>query len=272
VRFDAVLVDGDRHARASASCATPSERTGRRAAHRDHRRRLEHRQADRPRVPSRPQLAPARRAAGGGAAVVGLDDGGALQPKPFARGLAALRTFASYAPRRRRRRRGHRHQRRARRAQRPEFVAAARELGVELRVLDGEEEARIGALAVANGLDVRDAVSLDLGGGSFQLAELAGGAGARRQLAARRGPRPRALPARRPAEAEVGQGAARRAARAAVGWWRRARRPPTFVGARRHRAQPRQRAPEAGRLPARPAARLPAAGRRLARWPRTSPA
>ncbi len=105
----------------------------------------------------------------------GMASGGDLQREPFERGLAALRTFASYA-----------------RASEmddvvatttsavrdatngAEFVAAARALGVDLRVLDGEEEARIGALAVANGLAVQDAVSLDVGGGSFQLAELRG--------------------------------------------------------------------------------------------------
>lgn len=109
-------------------------------------------------------------------AVVRLSAGicdGLLQPRPFARGLAALRTFASYAAASgvdqlvatatsavRDARNG------------AEFVAAARDLGVELRVLDGQEEARVGALAVANGLDLRSAVTLDLGGGSFQLAEL----------------------------------------------------------------------------------------------------
>jgi len=104
----------------------------------------------------------------------GLDDGGLLRPRPFARGLAALRTFASYAAAVgvddlvatatsavRDARNG------------PEFVAAGRALGIDLRVLDGVEEARIGALAVVNGLDVRDGVALDLGGGSFQLAEIA---------------------------------------------------------------------------------------------------
>jgi exopolyphosphatase/guanosine-5'-triphosphate,3'-diphosphate pyrophosphatase len=103
----------------------------------------------------------------------GLEDGGALRAEPYARGLAALRTFASYA--------------RAagvddlvatttsavRDASNGEaFVAAAAELGVELQVLSGEDEARIGALAVTNGLGVADAVTFDLGGGSFQLAEL----------------------------------------------------------------------------------------------------
>ncbi|MFN2321398.1 MAG: exopolyphosphatase [Trueperaceae bacterium] len=105
----------------------------------------------------------------------GLEEGGELGAKPFARGLAALRTFASYAEA----------------AEVDDFVAtttsavrdaangaaftaAARDLGVDLRVLSGEDEARIGALAVANGLGVHDAVTLDLGGGSFQLAELRG--------------------------------------------------------------------------------------------------
>lgn len=105
----------------------------------------------------------------------GLDDGGVLRPRPFARGLAALRTFASYAAAV-----GVDHLvatatsavRDARNG--PEFVSAARALGFDLRLLDGEEEARVGALAVANGLDVRDALTLDLGGGSFQLAELRG--------------------------------------------------------------------------------------------------
>ncbi len=104
----------------------------------------------------------------------GLDDGGVLRPRPYARGLAALRTFASYAAAV-----GVDHLvatatsavRDARNG--PEFVAAVRRMGIDLRVLDGIEEARIGALAVVNGLDVRDAVSLDLGGGSFQLAEIA---------------------------------------------------------------------------------------------------
>jgi len=105
----------------------------------------------------------------------GLEDGGELRPKPFARGLAALRTFASYAA--------------AARvddvlatassavrdaSNGPAFVAAARGLGLELRVLDGIEEARVAALAVVNGLDLAHAVSLDLGGGSFQLAEIRG--------------------------------------------------------------------------------------------------
>jgi exopolyphosphatase / guanosine-5'-triphosphate,3'-diphosphate pyrophosphatase len=41
-----------------------------------------------------------------------------------------------------------------------------------LQVLSGREEARIAALAVANSFDHRDAVTLDLGGGSVQLSRL----------------------------------------------------------------------------------------------------
>jgi len=160
----------------------------------------------------------------------GLGDG-LLQPRPFARGLAALRTFASYATAAgvdqvvatatsavRDARNG------------AEFVAAARGLGIELRVLDGAEEARIGALAVANGLDLTDAVTFDLGGGSFQLAELVdrrwrGGASwplgaVRAHEAYLRGdpPKPKAVKALRTA-----------AHAAAAGWWGRGAAPPSFV-------------------------------------------
>ncbi|MEY3021517.1 MAG: hypothetical protein RIS86_715 [Planctomycetota bacterium] len=105
----------------------------------------------------------------------GLDDGGALRPGPFARGLAALRTFASYAA--------------ATGVDRvvasatsavrdavngAEFIAAARSLGIDLQVLGGVEEAHVAARAVVNGLDVIDGVTLDVGGGSFQLSQIVG--------------------------------------------------------------------------------------------------
>jgi exopolyphosphatase/guanosine-5'-triphosphate,3'-diphosphate pyrophosphatase len=103
----------------------------------------------------------------------GLDRGGALQPAAMERGLATIRSFASYA--------------RAAGIERviasatsavrdasngPEFVAAAKAAGVALQVLPGHEEARIAALAVANSLHFHDAVALDLGGGSVQLSRL----------------------------------------------------------------------------------------------------
>jgi exopolyphosphatase / guanosine-5'-triphosphate,3'-diphosphate pyrophosphatase len=104
----------------------------------------------------------------------GMGDGAVIGPAPFARGLSTLQTFASYC--------------RAtavddivavatsavRAATNgPAFVAAVRERsGLDLRVLSGEEEARLGALAVANAFAVRDATVLDLGGGSLQLSRL----------------------------------------------------------------------------------------------------
>ena len=161
----------------------------------------------------------------------GLSDGGELQPKPYARGLAALRTFASYAAAA-----GVDHVvATATSAVRdadngPAFVASVRELGLELRVLEGEEEARIGALAVANGLDVREAVTFDLGGGSFQLAELEdrrwrrgqswplGAVVAHERFFRSDPPKPKAVKALR---------AAARAA--AAGWWRREGPPTAFA-------------------------------------------
>ena len=55
------------------------------------------------------------------------------------------------------------------------FVAAARErAGVELRILSGHEEARLGVLAVANSHAHGDALVLDVGGGSAQLSLMEG--------------------------------------------------------------------------------------------------
>lgn len=55
------------------------------------------------------------------------------------------------------------------------FVAAARErAGLELRILAGHEEARLGVLAVANSHAFPDALVLDVGGGSAQLSLMEG--------------------------------------------------------------------------------------------------
>jgi len=103
----------------------------------------------------------------------GLEGGGALQPAPIARGLEAIRAFASFA--------------RAAGLETllatatsavrdasngAEFVAAAAELGIQLRVLSGREEARVASLAVANSFQLADAAVVDVGGGSMQLSEL----------------------------------------------------------------------------------------------------
>jgi len=106
----------------------------------------------------------------------GMGEDGLIRAEPFERGVAALTTFASYC--------------RAAgvdevlatatsavraAANGDAFRSAVRErAGIELRVLNGEEEARFAALAVANALSIRDATVVDLGGGSVQLSLLRG--------------------------------------------------------------------------------------------------
>lgn len=104
----------------------------------------------------------------------GLGKDNILRAEAFDRGVAALRAFRTYcdavgadevratatsAVRDA--------------ANREAFLAAVRErAGLELEVLSGEEEARLGALAVANSFAIRDAFVLDIGGGSAQLSRL----------------------------------------------------------------------------------------------------
>ena len=47
--------------------------------------------------------------------------------------------------------------------------------GVEVRVLSGHQEARLGALAALESLPIRDGAVADLGGGSLQLSRVRGG-------------------------------------------------------------------------------------------------
>ncbi len=54
------------------------------------------------------------------------------------------------------------------------ILQEAEALGLKPRVLSGEEEARLGALAVANALPLEDALVVDQGGGSAQLSLLRG--------------------------------------------------------------------------------------------------
>lgn len=55
----------------------------------------------------------------------------------------------------------------------PAFVErVARETGIRLRVLSGEEEAKAGVLAIANSVADPDAMVVDLGGGSAQISEM----------------------------------------------------------------------------------------------------
>jgi exopolyphosphatase/guanosine-5'-triphosphate,3'-diphosphate pyrophosphatase len=48
-------------------------------------------------------------------------------------------------------------------------------LGLRIRVIDGEEEARLGAIAAANLLPIRTAISIDIGGGSTDIAHIVDG-------------------------------------------------------------------------------------------------
>lgn len=103
----------------------------------------------------------------------GLGSGGALQELPMARALDLLGRFQDYA--------------RASRldslaiygtsavrdaSNAGEFLRRATELGLTITVLSGEEEARYGSLAVANGLDLDNAWVVDMGGGSAQISQL----------------------------------------------------------------------------------------------------
>lgn len=56
------------------------------------------------------------------------------------------------------------------------FVEAVRdELGLQLRVLDGEREAYYGVIGALNEVDLRDGCVLDIGGGSAQLSQVRDG-------------------------------------------------------------------------------------------------
>ncbi len=53
-----------------------------------------------------------------------------------------------------------------------EFIDRVRELDLDVEVLDGEQEASLGVLAVANGFAFEDAWVVDLGGGSAQVSRM----------------------------------------------------------------------------------------------------
>lgn len=59
-------------------------------------------------------------------------------------------------------------------ANRDAFLEGVSHLDLDIQVLSGEEEARLGVLAVANGFDLQDAAVMDLGGGSAQLSVMRG--------------------------------------------------------------------------------------------------
>ena len=59
-------------------------------------------------------------------------------------------------------------------ANRDEFLSRISDLGLQIDVLSGEDEARLGVLAVANGFNLENAAVMDLGGGSAQLSLMQG--------------------------------------------------------------------------------------------------
>ncbi len=55
---------------------------------------------------------------------------------------------------------------------RSELLAGIRALGLEVDSVSGEEEARLGVIAAANGFEFNDAWVMDLGGGSVQISRM----------------------------------------------------------------------------------------------------
>ena len=98
-----------------------------------------------------------------------------------------------------------------RRTPRSSWRARARCLGLPIRVLSREQEARYGYLAAVNSTTLRDGCVLDLGGGSLQLVRVARPPARELGLvAARHGAHERALPAaERAGQAQAARGAAR---------------------------------------------------------------
>lgn len=103
----------------------------------------------------------------------GMARGARLTPAAIDRGVAALTLFADYAA--------------AAEldafevigtsalrdaANREELLERVEPLGVRINILSGEEEARIGVLAAANGFELHDAWVMDLGGGSAQISRM----------------------------------------------------------------------------------------------------
>lgn len=106
----------------------------------------------------------------------GMSEDNALQPAAVERTLAVLKMFCEYCA-----------SKDAGRivavataavrdaANREEFLAKARGLGLEFRVLTGEEEARIGVIAASNSLGLREGLTLEVGGGSAQASAVRDG-------------------------------------------------------------------------------------------------
>ncbi len=57
----------------------------------------------------------------------------------------------------------------------PQFVEAAREIGLEIKIINGEQEAHYSALGVMSAFPGYNGVMADLGGGSLELAQIMNG-------------------------------------------------------------------------------------------------
>ncbi|WP_456433751.1 Ppx/GppA phosphatase family protein [Nitratifractor sp.] len=103
--------------------------------------------------------------------------GGELQPAGIRRAFGALQSF-SHTIREYKVRKVHCVATSALRdaPNRSEFVSLVRrKLGIDIKVISGEKEAFFGAIAAANLLPVRDGVTIDIGGGSADMALLRDG-------------------------------------------------------------------------------------------------
>src|SRR5919197_116981 len=105
----------------------------------------------------------------------GQADSGELRPEPMERALETIELFAHFC-----RATGVRDTRTLatsairEASNRDDFLEAAREsAGLEIEVLSREEEAHYGYLAAINSTTLSDGVTLDLGGGSMQLVQVA---------------------------------------------------------------------------------------------------
>jgi exopolyphosphatase/guanosine-5'-triphosphate,3'-diphosphate pyrophosphatase len=106
----------------------------------------------------------------------GLDATGELAPKPIERALQMLDLYAHFC-----RATGIDDVRPVATSairdasNREQFLTAARErTGLEVQVLEREEEARYGYLAAVNSTTLADGIALDIGGGSLQLSRIEG--------------------------------------------------------------------------------------------------
>lgn len=57
----------------------------------------------------------------------------------------------------------------------PQFVAAVRDIGLEIKIIDGQQEAQYSALGVMSAFPGKNGVMADLGGGSLELAQISDG-------------------------------------------------------------------------------------------------